>query len=69
MSYSVVLLLTDIMIIGSISALIVAAAIFLARKEDRERALSLPGELLSVTQLESPTSSSDRRSPPPLPAS
>lgn len=69
MSYSVAILLTDIMIIGFISALIVVAAILFARKEDRERALAARGTTLSKAKLEVPTSGVDKRSGPPLPVS
>jgi hypothetical protein len=47
MPYSVVLLLTDILIIGFVSAVIVMAAIALARREDRERAVAPGGITLS----------------------
>ena len=69
MSNNVALLLTDIMIIGFISALLVAAAILFARKEDRERAVASRGTALSKPKLELPSSGLDKRSGPPLPIS
>ena len=69
MSNSVALLFTDIMIIGFISALIVAAGILFARKEDRERAVAARGTTFSKVKLGLPTSGVDGRSGPPLPIS
>jgi hypothetical protein len=62
MSNSVMLLLTDSLIIGLTSALVIGSAIFLGRKEDRERARATRRTIFKEPRLESPGLSSDRRS-------